>query len=91
MSQTCRVKLTIVNRLGMHARPAMVFCDLAQTFSSTITVKREDTEVDGKSIMQLLMIAASKGSEIEVVAEGEDAEKAIAAIKTLVESGFDEE
>jgi len=84
-------QVTIVNRLGLHARPAMTFVDLASTFSSEITVRKDDTEVDGKSIMQMMMLAASKGSELEIVADGCDAGKACEALKKLVDSGFDEE
>lgn len=87
----CTVIATIVNRLGLHARPAMTFVDVASAFSSEIKVRREDTEVDGKSIMQVMMLAASQGSSLEIVAEGEDAEKACEALKRLVDGGFDEE
>lgn len=87
----CTVIATIVNRLGLHARPAMTFVDVASAFSSEIKVRREDTEVDGKSIMQVMMLAASQGSSLEIVAEGEDAEKACEALKKLVDGGFDEE
>lgn len=87
----CCVKVTITNRLGLHARPAMCFVDAATAFSSVITVKRQDQAVDGKSIMQMMMLAATKGTELEIVADGDDAEAAAAALKKLVESGFDEE
>jgi len=84
-------QVTIVNRLGLHARPAMTFVDLASTFGCDITVRKDDTEVDGKSIMQMMMLAAAQGSVLQVVANGDDAEVAIAKLKKLVESGFDEE
>lgn len=87
----CKVTTTIVNRLGLHARPAMTFVDVASTFASDIKVRREDTEVDGKSIMQVMMLAASQGSSLEIVAEGEDAQSACDALKKLVDGGFDEE
>ncbi|MFO0857690.1 MAG: HPr family phosphocarrier protein [Phycisphaerales bacterium] len=87
----CKVTATIVNRLGLHARPAMTFVDVASTFASDIKVRREDTEVDGKSIMQVMMLAASQGSSLEIVAEGEDAQSACDALKKLVDGGFDEE
>ena len=88
---THSVKATVVNRLGLHARPAMTFVDVSMTFQSTITVRKGDTEVDGKSIMQMMMLAAGQGSELEIVAEGEDAAAACDRLKTLVDDGFDEE
>lgn len=94
MSDTCRVKVTIVNRLGLHARPAMSFVDLAGTFASQIAVCRTEPgshPVDGKSIMQMMMLAATKGTQLEIAATGPDAEQACAALKRLVESGFEEE
>lgn len=84
-------KVTIVNKLGLHARPAMCFVDAAMLFQSNVSVLRGTQSVDGKSIMQMMMLAATKGTELEIVAEGEDAAKAIASLKRLVESGFDEE
>lgn len=91
MSERITVNATVVNKLGLHARPAMTFVDVAMTFQSAVLVKKGDTEVDGKSIMQMMMLAASKGSELEIVAEGPDAAKASEALKKLVDSGFDEE
>jgi phosphocarrier protein HPr len=84
-------KATVVNRLGLHARPAMVFVDLASTFASSVQVRKGDTEVDGKSIMQVMMLAAGQGSELEIMADGADAERAAAELKALVDGGFDEE
>jgi phosphocarrier protein len=84
-------KATVVNRLGLHARPAMVFVDLASTFASSVQVRKGDTEVDGKSIMQVMMLAAGQGSELEIVADGADAERAARELKALVDGGFDEE
>ncbi len=81
----------MVNRLGLHARPAMSFVDTASTFKATITVRKADTCVDGKSIMQMMMLAAGQGSELEIEADGDDCEKALAALKALVDGGFDEE
>ncbi|MBL8745817.1 MAG: HPr family phosphocarrier protein [Phycisphaerae bacterium] len=87
------VIVVIRNRLGLHARPAMAFVDLASTFSADVTVRRQDgTEIiDGKSIMQMMMLAATQGTALEVVADGGDAAEACAALKKLVESGFDED
>jgi phosphocarrier protein len=85
------VKVIIGNRLGLHARPAMCFVDAATPFKSTISVKRDDQLVDGKSIMQMMMLAATKGTELEIIAEGDDAADACTALKRLVDSGFDED
>jgi phosphocarrier protein HPr len=85
------IQVTIVNKLGLHARPAMTFVDLASTFQSEVTVRRADQEVDGKSIMHMMMLAATKGTELTVTAVGPDAEQACAALKKLVDSGFDED
>jgi phosphotransferase system HPr (HPr) family protein len=91
VSDRCTVMVTIVNRLGLHARPAMTFVDLASTFKSDVAVRRGDQEVDGKSIMHMMLLAATKGTQLEVVATGPDADAACAALKKLVDSGFDEE
>lgn len=85
------IKAVIVNRLGLHARPAMSFVDLASTFESEIKVSKADTEVDGKSIMQMMMLAASQGSELLIIADGGDSEAACKALKELVDAGFDED
>lgn len=86
---------TISNRLGLHARPAMAFVDAACTFASAIHVRRTDQSnadwLDGKSIMELMMLAAVKGTVLEIAAEGDDATAACQRLKELVEGGFDEE
>ena len=81
----------IRNRQGLHARPASEFVKLASGFDSEIWVEKEDLEVNGKSIMGVLMLAAESGSEIRIRAVGEDAERAVAALVDLVGSGFGEE
>lgn len=91
MSNTHSLKATIMNRLGLHARPAMTFVDVAITFTSVITVTKGDTTVNGKSIMEMMMLAAGQGSELEIVADGTDAELACKALQQLVQGGFDEE
>lgn len=93
MSERVSVKVKIVNRLGLHARPAMCFVDAATPFKANITVTRagSGSPVDGKSIMQMMMLAATKGTELEIVAEGEDAGPACEVLRKLVEGGFDEE
>jgi phosphocarrier protein HPr len=87
----CTVTVTIVNRLGLHARPAMSFVDVASQFKASVIVRRGDQEVDGKSIMHMMMLAATRGTVLEIAAEGNDAEPCCNALKKLVESGFDED
>jgi phosphocarrier protein HPr len=91
VGERCTVKVTIVNRLGLHARPAMAFVDKASAFTSDIKVSKGDVVVDGKSIMEMMMLAAGQGTELEIVADGPDAAPACAALKSLVDAGFDEE
>jgi phosphocarrier protein len=80
----------IPNEYGLHARPAAEFVKLAGRFRSHIWVKKDDVEVNGKSIMGVMMLAAEHGSEITIRASGEDAEDAVKALAGLVEGGFGE-
>lgn len=89
--ETRTITVTIQNRLGLHARPAMNFVDVAVAHACEIAVRRGDQTVDGKSIMQMMMLAATQGTEIEITASGPDADKAIDALKQLVESRFGED
>lgn len=82
--------VTVVNELGMHARAAAKFVHLATRFESHVRVKREAREMDGKSIMGILLLAASRGSAIVISAEGADERDAVEALSALVESGFGE-
>ena len=93
MSDTEKRFLTISNRLGLHARPATALAELAGGFTAEIKLRRTDTDhkVDAKSIMQLLMLAATRGTKLEVLADGPDSSKAIDAITELIESKFGEE
>jgi len=95
VSQRATSRVVIRNRLGMHARPAMTFVDLASSFGAAISVRRADDDgaerVDGKSIMQVMMLAATQGTALEIFAEGEDADEACQELRKLVESGFGEE
>ncbi len=81
----------IVNRLGMHARPAAEFVKLAGRFRSRISVAKDGLEVNGKSIMGVLMLAAEQGSELLIRGEGDDAGDAVEALCSLVGRGFEEE
>ena len=93
MSKTASAVVTVVNKLGLHARPATLFQQTASTFEASITVRRvdQDDPVDGKSVMQMMMLAGTKGTKIEITADGKDAKQAIAALVDLVGSGFQEE
>ena len=81
---------TIVNSLGMHARPAAQFVRLASSFASDILVSKDGLDVNGKSIMGMMMLAAERGSAIRIKATGDDAESAIKALGKLVADGFGE-
>lgn len=89
--RTARVTLT--NRHGLHARPAHLFVQTANSFASTIRVGRAtDIErVDGKSIMGMMMLAAERGTELELIAQGPDAEGMLRALSELVAANFGEE
>lgn len=84
-------RLIIKNKRGLHARAAAKFVALAGSFTSDIYVERNGQTVSGRSIMGLMMLAASTGTEIRVCAQGDDAEQALGAIKTLTENKFDED
>ena len=72
------------NKQGLHARPAAIFVQIANKFDSRITVRREEEEVNGKSIMGILMLGAEKGSTIIIEADGADAETAIVELEKLL-------
>ncbi|HQZ26978.1 MAG: HPr family phosphocarrier protein [Verrucomicrobiales bacterium] len=82
-------ELTIPNEDGMHARPAAKFVKLANRFACDVWVEKDEEEINGKSIMGLMMLAACQGSIIKVTAEGEDAELALEKLTLLVHSGFE--
>jgi phosphotransferase system HPr (HPr) family protein len=82
---------TILNKLGIHARPAAQFVKTANRFQSDIYVEKDGEEVDGKSIMGLMMLAAGHGSVISVNAEGADADAALAALGDLIDRKFEED
>ena len=85
-----RCSIAIQNALGLHARAAAKFVHTAGGFESQIRVARGDREVDGKSIMGLLLLAAAQGSAIRISADGPDERDALLALCALVERGFDE-
>ncbi|HET7617923.1 MAG TPA: HPr family phosphocarrier protein [Vicinamibacterales bacterium] len=82
--------MTITNPLGLHARAAARFVHAASRFSARIRVARGEREMDGKSIMGLLLLAAARGSVITISADGADEAEAVAVLCGLVERGFDE-
>ena len=84
----------IYNTLGLHARPAMQFVDMASQFKSSVKVfssGEEPGEADGKSVMQMIILAATEGTPLRIEAEGEDAEEAVAKLAELVEGKFGED
>ena len=85
-----RCTVTIQNPLGLHARAAARFVHAASTFPCRVRVTRGGREVDGKSIMGLLLLAAAQGSEISISGDGPDEEAAVAALCALIERGLDE-
>jgi phosphocarrier protein len=82
--------VTIVNKLGLHARAAAKFVTLAASFASDIKVAKNGQEVNGKSIMGIMMLAASRGTEITLIADGSDESAAIASLSQLIEERFGE-
>ena len=83
--------VTVVNQLGMHARAAAKFVHLAGRFDARVKVARDRREMDGKSIMGILLLAAARGSTITISAEGTDERDAVDALVALVRSGFGED
>ncbi len=84
-------EFTISNREGLHARPAARFVRLCSSMKSEVLVEKEDEQVNGKSIMGLMMLAAGKGDKIKITIEGEDAPQAMEKLGGLIERGFEEE
>lgn len=81
-------ELTIRNKMGMHARPAAQFVKRASKYQCDVWVEKDDEPVNGKSIMGLMMLAAGRGEKIKIIADGNDAEQAVADLEELVSSGF---
>lgn len=89
--RVARRSVTIVNRLGLHARAATVFVQEAKKFSAAVAVTKDGETVDGKSIIGLMMLAAAKGSSVDIETRGPDADEALAALVRLVEDRFNED
>ena len=91
MSESHKQTLTIINKLGLHARAAAKFVTCASGFAAQITIRRGEREGNGKSSMGVMMLAAATGSEIDVEAEGDDAQEAMLALEQLVADRFGED
>jgi phosphocarrier protein HPr len=83
--------ITIVNKLGIHARPAALFAKTANQFKSDVFVEKDGETINAKSIMGLMMLAAGPGSKILVIAQGPDADDAVKAIEKLIVAKFNED
>ena len=90
-AQKLEKELTIVNRLGLHARPAAMFVRIASRHRADIWVAKEGEEVNGKSIMGLMMLAAGQGSKLRIRCDGPDADKAMEELEELIKAGFNED
>lgn len=90
-ARTASKEVTVINKLGIHARPAAMFVKAANKFESNITVEKDGEQVNGKSIMGLMMLAAGQGSKLVITAEGHDAEAAVRELESLFQRKFDEE
>ena len=90
-AQKIEKDIAITNRLGLHARPAAMFVRIASRYRSEVWVAKEGEEVNGKSIMGLMMLAAGKGSTLRLRCEGPDADKALEELEQLIKSNFNEE
>ena len=84
-------EITILNRLGLHARPSAMFVKVCNRHRADVWVEKDGEQVNGKSIMGLMMLAAGQGSKLRVTCEGSDAEKALEDIEQIVQRRFDED
>jgi phosphocarrier protein HPr len=83
--------VTIINKLGLHARAAVKFVNLANRFSSSVRIEKRGDEIDGKSILGILTLAAVQGSEITLTISGKDEQAALDALSALIQDRFSEE
>ena len=90
-NDTINMRLKILNEKGLHARAAAKFVELVDTFDVSLVVKKDNLEASGDSIMGLLMLAASRGTEIELVASGPEAAETLSALSDLIKNLFGEE
>src|SRR5712672_3444175 len=89
--QKIEKEITIINRLGLHARPAAMFVRIASRYRSEIWVEKEGEQINGKSIMGLMMLAAGQGSKLRIRCEGPDADKAMEELEELIKARFNED
>jgi phosphocarrier protein HPr len=90
-TQKAEKDIPVINRLGLHARPAAMFVRIASRYRCDVWVAKEGEEVNGKSIMGLMMLAAGQGSKLRLRCEGPDAEKALADLEELINARFHED
>jgi phosphocarrier protein HPr len=88
--QTAQREFVVINKLGIHARPAALFVKAANRFTCNILVEKDGEQINGKSIMGLMMLAAGPGSKLLVICEGEDCHEALNEIEALIKRKFDE-
>lgn len=84
-------EIIVINKLGLHARAAAKLAKTAGQFSAKVQVKNKESAVDGKSVMSLMLLAASRGTELEICTDGRDEEAAMEAIESLINNRFDED
>ena len=84
-------EVTIINRLGLHARPAAMFVRISSRYRSEVWVEKEGERINGKSIMGLMMLAAGQGSKLTIRCEGPDADKAMEELEELIRKKFNED
>ena len=90
-AQKLEKEIPVINRLGLHARPAAMFVRIASRYRCEVWVGKEGEEVNGKSIMGLMMLAAGQGSKLKIRCDGPDADKAMAELEELINARFHEE
>ena len=90
-SQKIEKEITIINRLGLHARPAAMFVRIASRYRSEVWVEKEGEKINGKSIMGLMMLAAGQGSKLNIYCEGPDADRVMEELEQLVQQKFNED
>jgi phosphocarrier protein HPr len=89
--QKLEKEITIINRLGLHARPAAMFVRIASRYRAEVWVEKEGEQINGKSIMGLMMLAAGQGSKLTIRCEGQDADKVMEELEELIRQKFNED
>jgi phosphocarrier protein len=91
VGEMLKKKITVKNKLGLHARAAVKFVNLANCFGSSVKIEKDGSEIDGKSILGILTLAAVKGSQITLIVSGKDQAAALKALVVLINNKFQEE